>query len=190
MKLLTIDLELNKNNIGTTKIIQIGYVITDTITGKVMHKQSLLVDPGEPIDSFITELTGITNEQIAASGRPLKDQYDVMVADCKRLNVASLPAQWGIGDVYALKEELGLTWDECIFKRRAIDVKAVYQAYAAFTGNTTKTGLASAMRQLGLTFEGLEHDALNDAYNTYLVLKHLVDKMKLSDKILKAVAGK
>ena len=189
MKLLTLDLEMNKNAKGETKIIQIGYVICDTRKDEPIAIASLLINPQEPIDPFIVELTGITDE-LASSGMTLLEAYNLMVADIKKYGASTLPAQWGIGDTNLLREQLGLKWDEYVFKHRAIDVKSVFQAYAAFNGGRTKVGLSSAMKVLGLTFQGRAHSADADAFNTYLTLKELTGRMNLSDKIRKVMEEK
>ena len=187
MKMLVLDLEMNQ---PSKQIIQIGYIIVDTRTQEELCHTSLYVDPKEAINPEIEELTGISDKIIKQFGKPLREQYDLMLKDCKTYGVTSLPAQWGIGDTDLLREQLGLSWDEFIFRRRAIDVKSIYQAYAAFGGETTKVGLQGSMKKLGLEFIGRPHDALCDAHNTYRVLQLLANKMRLSDKILKAVGEK
>ncbi len=175
---------MNKPN---QKIIQIGYVIADTRKNEIVFSRCITVDPKETLDPFIIELTGITQEDVDKAWT-LEEAYETLVYDVKTHNVPTLWAQWGIGDTNLLREQLGLTWENFVCRRRAIDVKSIYQAYAAFNGETTKTGLAKALEKCGLEFHGREHNAYYDAYNTYKILHHLSNKMVKFDKIQKVIA--
>ena len=72
MKLTCLDLELNQ---PSGKIVQIGAVIGDTQTGAIIDRIRIYVNPGEPIAEFITELCGITQQQIDAEGVSLEEAY-------------------------------------------------------------------------------------------------------------------
>ena len=183
MNVITIDLELNQ---PSRKIIQLGYAINNSKNGKLIMSQSWYVDPKEPIDSFITGLTGIKDRDVIGAGN-LYHAYSNMVDDITKHQTAKFPLQWGL-DHYELRTELDIPWDEYVFARRAIDVKALYQAYAmARPQGKTVAGLSKALSVLGLEFIGSPHDAMDDAVNTFRAFKALTDKMVKYDEITKAV---
>lgn len=186
MKICVLDLEMNQ---PSNKIIQIGYVIANTKTRVCSIQRTIFVNPGEPIAEFITELTGITNDDVAGAVT-LDIAYEQMVKECVDNGINKFGFQWGSGDIYCLNRELAtLGVTPTLFTGRAFDVKAMYQAYAMFKPQgKTKCGLAKAMKELGLEFEGQQHNAASDAYNTWRVLEHLVDKMLLCDKIEKVMS--
>jgi inhibitor of KinA sporulation pathway (predicted exonuclease) len=169
-----IDLELEqpKTNSQTPdslldeeKIIQVGYVIyqlepTFTIIKTVRE----FVDIGVPISSFIKQLTGITDEDIA-SGTTLEDIYNEMIKDLNQYNFSRGIKQWGGGDMDCLQKELpSVKWE---FGRSGVNIKHVYQMYAESNGLNPSGGLARSMAKCGLKWQGKgKHDALIDAVNT------------------------
>ena len=60
--IVSLDLELNQA--GNPKIIQIGTCIAELETKKIIEKRSFLVNPNEAITEFITKLTGISDEDV------------------------------------------------------------------------------------------------------------------------------
>ena len=65
MKITCLDLELNQ---PSGKIIQIGAVVGDTDNGDILDRYRAYVDPGEPLQQFIIDLTGITEDDIKTKG--------------------------------------------------------------------------------------------------------------------------
>lgn len=181
-KVITIDLELNP---VSKKIIQLGYVIGDLATGRIFLKQSIIVDPYEELQVIpeqgihISDYTGITQERIDKNGVDLMHAYELMCYDIKDHNPTTTCVQWGDGaednkgDHDCIRRELGLTWDQFIFRPRAWDVKSYFQIYRAFQRKSVAAGLDKAMESLGMKFEGRPHDALADAYNTFLIFREL-----------------
>lgn len=189
MKIISLDLELNQ---PSRKIIQIGYIIADLKTNKILRKRSLIVDPQEELGFIqdgrsITELTGITEVDIKFNGRSLEDAYNILVMDIKELNPSRTCVQWGQGDTEHLRKQLNLDYKDYIFRNRIWDVKSLYQMYQAFQNNSVAAGLGKAMETMGLAFEGRQHDAMDDAINTYRIFYELGKKLILSDKIQKLI---
>lgn len=185
MKLMIVDCEFNQGPVP--KLIQIGYVIANARSGQIILERSLYIDPFEPITQDIVELTGITDEIIKQKGMSLSDAYYVIKEDKKKLEFSAMVCQWGghgeVGDIQAIRRELGISWDDFPFSRGVVDVKRIFMAYKAFAGGKSKKGLFGACEDLGLVFEGRQHDALNDAKNTFFVLKTMMDKMTKMDSI-------
>ena len=186
---LAIDLELNnnqENNSTERKIIQVGIAI-----GNINQKQSeyylskWYVDPHEPIYPFITNLTGITDEDIANSAvsrqqianeiSDLIDQYDCFVN----------PITWGGGDVVELKKEFN-DWhvDFKKFGRREIDIKTLNTFLMISQNKSTTSSLKSAMGKFKMQFQGTPHRADVDASNTLALFFGLLRRQsKLEDFI-------
>lgn len=191
MKIISLDLELNQ---PSRKIIQIGYVIADLNKNTIVRKRSLIVDPNEPLGFIqdgrsITDLTGITEVDIKFNGRSLKDAYDILVMDIEELKPNRSCVQWGQGDSECLRQQLGLDYNDYIFRPRIWDVKSLYQIHRAFENKALAAGLEKALEHLGMEFYGRPHDAMDDALNTYRVLYELGRKSSKFDKINKLVNG-
>lgn len=184
MNIFCFDLELNQ--LDPTKIIQIGYVIANPKTGHIVHENCIYVNPNEQLLPEIVELTGISQEQVDHA-RQLKDAYIYMLADISKYHPNKMAYQWGGGDLHALRTELGLSRDDFFFKESHINVKAVYQSYAMANNLTVIGGLGKAAKNLYGGFKGRQHNALDDAKNTWYVMYELMKKWKLSDRIMEAM---
>lgn len=190
-KVLCLDLEGNGES---GKIIQIGYVIADCVTGRIYEKRSIIVNPLEKLTAMpnngihISDYTGITQKMVD-SGLILSDAYEILCKDIYKHNPTTTCIQWGDGaednkgDHDWLRRELGLSWKDFIFRPRAWDVKSQFQIYRVFNRQGVIAGVSKALKILGLEFEGKEHNALDDAMNTLRIFMLLGDKSIKYDKI-------
>ena len=172
MKLTCLDLEMNQ---PSGKIVQIGAVVGDTQTGEIVDRLRIYVNPGEPIAEFITELCGITQEQIDTQGVSIDEAYTILKKFHKQANFIN-PVSWGGGDsqeIYdQLSEETRKSW---CFGRRWIDAKTVFVSQMiAHQNRVDSSGLAASMKRVGLQFVGKQHDAQDDAENTFKMYQHLL----------------
>lgn len=177
MKLTVLDLEHNQ---PSGKICQIGMVVGDTQTGEITHRLKIYVNPGEPIAHFITELCGITQEQINQQGVSLSEAY-LQVKDFHRQYSEFMnPVTWGGGDSETLRVQLGFgDTDDWCFGRRWIDAKTLAVSRMIARDNTVLSGgLSSAMKRFGLKFTGRKHDAQDDAENTFKIYHHMLYLMR------------
>jgi inhibitor of KinA sporulation pathway (predicted exonuclease) len=186
---LAIDLELNnneENNLPERKIIQVGIAI-----GNINQKQSdyftckWYINPHEPIYPYITNLTGITDDdvlsqsvshnQVALELTDLMDQYDCYVN----------PVTWGGGDCDELKKEFkDRHIDFKKFGRREIDVKTLNTFLMLAQDKNTTSSLKSAMGKFKMNFVGAPHRADVDASNTLALFFGLLRRQsKLEDFI-------
>lgn len=162
---LALDLEMNK---PSGKIIEVGVCIgaynqpdTDYV------KRSWYLDPEEPIDAFITGLTGITDQTIATSAVPWATMAGELSALIGEHQPFLNPVTWGGGDTQLLLQsisEQGITFPH--FGRRWIDAKTIYVFNRMAESKPTKGGLRSAMAAYMRRFQGTPHRAGDDAYNT------------------------
>lgn len=170
-----LDLELNQ---PSGKIIQIGAVAGDISTGKIIRTFNRYVNPLEPISPEITELTKIKDETVWG-GTNLLSAFDDLAKFHLESGAFVNPVTWGGGDSLEIRQQLerqGKTFEWC-FGRRWIDVKTIIVAIKLANGRTPQGGLARCMASMGLAFKGQKHNALDDATNTFLFFKFLLDKL-------------
>lgn len=161
------------------KIIQIGAVIGDTQTGEIVDRIRIYVNPEEPIAAEIVELCGITQEQIDQHGVSLADAYLQLKKFHKKADFIN-PISWGGGDsqeIYdQLNEDVRKSW---CFGRRWIDAKTVFVSQMiAHQNQIDKGGLASSMKRVGLQFVGRQHDAQDDAENTFKMYQYMLSSLR------------
>jgi inhibitor of KinA sporulation pathway (predicted exonuclease) len=163
--LVAIDLEMNQ---PSARIIQIGAVLGNVRTGKVLARFDVKVNPLETLDPRIIELTGITQIEVdtACTLAPAYKRLAAWLAPHAPQRPLN-PLTWGGGDSDTLREQLGLQDERWLFGRRWIDVKTLYVAWRMARGKDIQGGLAKAMTQLGLAFSGRKHNATHDAENTF-----------------------
>jgi len=180
MKLLSLDLELNQ---PSRTIIQIGACIFNPKDAKIIAEFNRIIFTNEEIDPYITDLTRITQNDVA-QGSDLKTAYLDLCKFRKKYQAHKQIITWGDGDLKLLKEQVFSVYkkNEEAFKWdlgfRFFDTKTIYQAYRIFKEEPIKAGLASAMKNLNMSFEGLEHDALCDAKNTAKIFSQLLWNFK------------
>jgi inhibitor of KinA sporulation pathway (predicted exonuclease) len=173
MKLTVLDLEMNQ---PSGKIVQIGAVIGDTVSGDVSHRLRVYVNPDEPINSYITELCGITQDQIDKQGVSLSEAYQMLKQFHLQHSTFMNPVTWGGGDSDYLFNQLDTKdRDDWPFGRRWIDAKTLYVSQTiAKEGKVLSGGLSSVMKRFGLKFIGRKHDAQDDSENTFKIYHHML----------------
>ena len=180
---LALDLEMTQPN---NKIIQIGITIGSASQNeKDWHKQYWFVDPGEEISEEITNLTGITNEDVIQRSTPLAEIALELSELINKHNAFVNPITWGGGDSHLL---LNTFKSENIefrhFGHRWIDVKTFYIFNNIAKGKSLTGGLSSAMGLYKLHFKGDKHRADEDAFNTLRLFFHLVERQAKLEKLL------
>ena len=153
------DLEMNK---PSNKIIQIGGLVGRLDTGEIIKTFNYYINPYEAISPFITELTGITQD-IVDNGIELADAARELEQEITKLKACKSPIVWGNGDLRCLKQQS----ESFGSVHREIDIKTLYQWNCLKNHKSMKGGLASALETHGCTFVGRQHNALDDAINTF-----------------------
>ena len=182
-KYLALDLELNNADDGSTpnpKIIQVGVAIGSARQDpKEWITKKWYVKINDPIYPFITELTGITTQDIQQFGMTHYDIGQELSRLIKEHDVFVNPVTWGGGDSTELKDEFdkhGIEFRH--FGRRWIDVKTWYTLRLLANGKRPTGGLSSAMGVYKLQFEGQAHRADVDAYNTLRLFFEILKRQK------------
>lgn len=170
MIVTSLDLEMNQ---PSQKIVQIGAVVGDLRSGAVLERLCIDVAIDEPLNPFITTLTGITEEQLRVAGT-LDEAYQKLAVMHQKANAYCNPITWGGGDSAELRRQLGLDDARFLFGRRWLDIKTLYQLQQMGRGEKPQAGLAKAMTKRGLAFKGRKHNAGDDALNTFLFAAHLL----------------
>lgn len=178
MNIISLDLEMNKPS-GT--IIQVGAVVGSLVTGDVIETYSTCIFTEEKIDPFITDLTGIRNDDVIV-GCSLYQAYNNLKDLHARYDCFRNPLTWGGGDSQELKTQLHVPDNEMfLFGRRWIDVKTVFITYQIANGLPRQAGLGKAMNKLGMEFKGTKHNAVDDAINTFRIYLKLLELIKGKD---------
>lgn len=172
MNLMAIDAEYNQPS-GLT--IQIGIAVFDARSGALLEKARIYVNPGEPISPEITQLTGVTDQDVSG-GMTIQEAYSEMKRIHAKWKCFRNPLVWGSGvrnDSHHIYTETGLT-EENFMGFRVIDVKTVFQTMAIFENMQYAGGLKEICeKRVGIGFEGSSHDALDDAINTFRLWYYL-----------------
>lgn len=160
---IALDLEMNK---PSGKVIEVGVAIGN-VTDGILEMRNWYLNPHEPIDEYITQLTGIDDERISSSAVPVPQVAEELSALITKYSCFVNPVQWGGGDAAILLKEFRLAEVPFPhFGRREIDVKTVCSYLAMVEGRKPSGGLKSYLGRHGLSFVGTPHRAGDDARNT------------------------
>jgi inhibitor of KinA sporulation pathway (predicted exonuclease) len=176
-------LELNKNQDGVTKIIQVGGAIGNIAKPEDIKTFSWYLNPEEKIDPFIVQLTGITDEIIQEKAVSHQTVAEELGALLRAYDVFCNPICWGGSPKFSDAEELKAEFrdrniDFPFFGNRVIDVKTIFVFNQFLKQRTKKSGLSKAMASYGLKFEGKQHNAEYDALNTLRFFFHLLKRQE------------
>ena len=174
-KYFIFDLEMNQ---PSNKIIEIGYVVGDK-KGRIYEKGSVYPIIDEPITSYITELTGISQDMLDT---PPEQVAGIINQVIKRHNPSLKPITWGSGDVHQLLSQ----YPGISLHNRYLDMKTLYQMECIATNESTQSGLFRAASRRDIDTGTLAaHKAVDDAYVTYLLFVQYINKFKKLDQMRK-----
>lgn len=183
---ISIDLELNQ---PSNKIIQVGVAIGNSKQNpKDYTVQKWYVDPKEPIDNFITNLTGITESDIRANCVSLDTVALELTALIKTHEPWLQAVVWGYNDIEKLRRVFEK--NNVVFNHlggRWIDVKTIYNFLMFSQDKSPKGSLDEAMAKSECWFEGEKHRADIDACNT---LKFWFDLMRKQNSMFDLLTKK
>jgi len=190
MNYISLDLELNNSSDNSTpnpKIIQVGISVGNLNAGIILTKE-WLIDPGEYIYPFITDLTGIKNSDIKEKSVSLDVVASELSTIINKYQCFVNPVTWGAGDITCLiKEFKESNIHFPYFGRRELDVKQLYIFLMQAQNKSFKGGLSSAMGRFKLSFIGEPHRADNDAKNTLLFYFKLLERQKQIESIVSTI---
>jgi inhibitor of KinA sporulation pathway (predicted exonuclease) len=177
---ISIDLELNNKNDGTTpRIIQVGVSIGSPLKTDDIKTFSWYLDPEEEITPFITKLTGIDNQLIKEKAVPHQIVAEELGALININKCFVNPVTWGQGDADELKAEFReRNINFPFFGRRILDVKTLYVFNQMVQGKSPSGGLRKSMIAYGIDFQGQSHRADIDAKNTLRFFFYFLEKQR------------
>lgn len=178
--LVVLDLEATAEKEGRIQkndyIIDIGAVLLDTDL-QITHRFEALVKPGTPVNSFITKLTGITNEMLAdrPSWGEVGPDFSRWVKEaCGNPKKARLAAWGNYFDIPLLRRNYEEADLEFPFAGTALDVKTLAFLWLSLSGRRTdKLNLQIMADLMGIKPEGTYHRAITDALVTARVLQRV-----------------
>jgi len=181
LNILSLDLEFNQ---PSQSIIQVGAVVGNLKTGDILEEMCIEIHQDEVIAQFITNLTGVTQDQVD-NGVSLDDAYGVLKDmfikhDCFRNCLT-----WGGGDSQLLRSQLGLDDNMFLFGRRWIDAKTLFVSHCFANDIKHQSGLAKSMTRVGLNFNGTKHNAKDDALNTFTIYRRLLGMLNNSYDVVR-----
>jgi inhibitor of KinA sporulation pathway (predicted exonuclease) len=193
MKICVIDLETNTpqnewqrsltERVEWAPIIEIGAVMLDIRSGKIVSTFQTFIDPGEDIFPEITVLTTITDADIAGpNSLNIKDGLNKLY-EWMEANQCRFMAAWG-RDCDEIEEQTKKEGVQRPHKMRKLDVKGMFEVLKAGLANRRiKGGLAATLETFGLEFLGRAHRAEVDALNTARLLYRAKEIMMFTDKV-------
>lgn len=158
------------------KIIQVGICVANFNGNFEPILKKWYIDPSEDITDYITQLTGITNDDIKNNSITYHQLVEELSVIMTEFDCYINPITWGVGDYELLLSEIKQHTGESFtgFGRRYVDVKTIFTFMEMCKGNMKKAALKSAMGRRKLTFIGDAHRADVDAHNTMRLFFDLI----------------
>lgn len=166
-RLVMFDTETTGIAFGKDRIIEIGAVALERDGERGSFNALLRLPEGQTLPPFITQLTGITDDQLAREG---VDDRTAAEGLCRLLEGAERPllsaynAQFDLNFLYYLLRPLGLL--PVLQKPRFLDALTVYRDRRDYPHK-----LCNAIEAYGLTEAENSHRAVDDARAAMLLLE-------------------
>lgn len=201
MKAIVVDLELTQVLDREACIIQIGAVLVNTKTQKILDKFDMIVRPDAPEDRVeglgnikgrintnanherketITDLTGITAEMVE-NGTPTREALIQFLNWVDQCACGYRVGEWGGRDTAILQRDFAKYNLKPNKRIKSLDIKRMVEPIREFVDPKAKLkgGLKNTMDLLGLKFDGQQHNAYCDAKATaklWLYILSVVEK--------------
>lgn len=167
---VAIDLETNSTDKNIGSILELGAVIMKEDLTIAREFKAYV----KPLDSYWSaeaeKVNGLTREFIDKNGKPLAE----VLMEFERWTAGErILGAWGTYfDVQFLRAQYEKIKRPYPFEWRDFDLKTVAMWELGKRGKATMRGVEHALKQLGLTFEGEAHSALDDIKNCVRILQH------------------
>lgn len=152
------------------EIIEIGIAVVDFKSKEVIESESILVKPKlSEISYFCTELTTITPELIEEKGIPFPEACEILKDKFK--SKKRLFMSWGKYDYNQINNDCRLHGIEFPMGREHYNLKPLFSLKH---GLNDDLGVDTALKFLGLEFDGTHHRGVDDARNIARILKTML----------------
>jgi inhibitor of KinA sporulation pathway (predicted exonuclease) len=158
------------------EIIEMGICLLDPKADviSISDKRSIMVKPIRSVVSeFCTNLTGITQEMVSERGIDFPLACHILETEYDTRN--RLWVSWGNFDHEFLRKQCKARNVRYPFSKKHSNLKRVFHDTVG-----ERMGLQRAMNAVGVAREGVMHRGDDDAYNTALLLKYLIEHYSLS----------
>jgi len=170
---IALDLEHNQ---PSGSIIQVGAVVGNLDSGEILEEYSAHIKVDEQISEYIINLTGIRQKD-TDRGISLEQAYEQLTQMHKRHECFRNCLCWGGGDSIELKKQLNYSDDEIyLFGRRWIDAKTIFVSLRFARNQQYQAGLSKALIKFNMEFKGKKHQACDDARNTFLIYRRMLQE--------------
>lgn len=149
------------------EIIEFGISVVDFKTKEIIENDSIIVKPKfSEISSFCTELTTITQDFIDKNGVTFEEACDILIN--KHKSDRRLWVSWGKYDLNQIEKDCRLRKVNFPMGRDHFNLKPLFSIKH---GLSADLGVDTALKYLGLEFEGTHHRGQDDAKNIARILK-------------------
>lgn len=169
-----IDLETNGVDYPEIKITEIGAVLLEATTLREKASFKMYVD-GRPLSPRSIEITGITEKTLEGTkGFGVAGQ--VFSDWAYRMGPDFIPASWGTHfDIPVLRWEYARNKMKFGLPGKSFCVKSAFYTFCWVRGVPIyRCSVNTALKILGLEFDGKAHDALDDARNEARILRTMM----------------
>ncbi len=151
-------------------IIEIGFCVLDVRSKIISEKRSLLIKPANAkVDWFCKKLTGLTQERLDAEGMGFSEACGVLVDEVGSRHIPS--ASWGMDDGRAIRRDCQFYGVEYPFGKEHVNAQ---NRFRSMMGTKDFSSMEKALAHFGLSFEGVKHSGVDDAYNAARILAQLL----------------
>lgn len=151
------------------EIIEIGVCTLDVQSGERLDKESILVRPEHStVSEFCTQLTTLTQEQVEHG---LTFSQACWLLRKRYKTRQRVWASYGDYDRRMFKTQCEARQVRYPFNSTHMNVKSLF---AVMMKLECEIGLEQAMQTMGIPMEGTHHRGHDDAWNTALILSHLL----------------
>ena len=166
-RLVVFDTETTGIEFGRDRIIEIGAVALENGAERGNFNALVRLPAGQTLPTFITELTGITDEQLDREGvddRAAAEGFCRLLEGAERPLLVAYNAQFDLNFLYYLLKPLGLV--SVLRKPRFLDALTVYRDRRDYPHK-----LCNAIEAYGLQDAVNSHRAVDDARATVQLLE-------------------
>jgi inhibitor of KinA sporulation pathway (predicted exonuclease) len=151
------------------EIIEIGITTVDFYTKDVIESRSIIVKPEfSEISDFCTKLTTLTPGFVKENGVTFKKACKILMEEFN--SEKRMWFSWGDYDRTAFEKECSLKNIKYPLSKTHFNLKELYSFKFGFKQSQSVT---TALKNLGIEFDGTQHRGVDDSRNTAYILQKM-----------------